>query len=804
MAIEKNNESLEEQIIAQDTNVEMEADASEEPLVEIDQDGNAVEVTEEELNASSEEDFYANLAEILDERALRSIGSNLVALYKSDKSSRQSWEDSYTRGLDFITDSYRSTTRPFQGASTVTHPMLSEAVTQFQAQAFKELLPSEGPVRTQIIGVVDRAREEQAQRVKDFMNYELMERMEEYTTDMDQLLYQLPLAGSAFKKIYYDATEEKAVAKFIPAEDIVVPYMANDLLSAERISHVLTISENELNKRQIAGFYRDIDLQETQDTQSELQRKVDQVTGIEQVMSKDKYYKILEMHVDLDLDEYDMADTKTEKTIKVPYIVTVDESSGQVLAIYRNYKEDDDFAKRIEYFVQYKFLPGLGFYGFGLSHMIGGLTKAATNALRQLLDAGTLANLPAGFKARGMRIRDDDQPFVPGEFRDVDAPGGNIRDQFQLLPFREPSATLFQLMGFCVDAGNRFAGISDPMTGDMNSQAPVGTTVALLERGSRVMSGVQKRCYNAMRREFKILARIFGEYLPPEYPYDVYGGERTIKQTDFDDRVDVLPVADPNIFSMSQRVTLANEQLKIALSNPGMHNLYEAYRQVYAALGAKNIDMLLLPEDRIKAPMDPAAENIRAMDMKNLQAFVGQNHDAHISSHMSFMRTRMVQINPAVYAVLQRHITQHLGLQARMMAQEQVDQNPQVLGPANNPTEQALQFESLVAQVTAQLIQKAAMTEEAYLADKKDPLILLKQREIDLKAMETQMKMEETKFKEDNEDQRFDTKLDFEKMKLDNKEEADKARLSVAIAKLQQSGEISAAKIMQNFKKEKK
>ena len=803
MAIEKNNESLEEQIVAQDTNVDMEPDAPEEPLVQIDQEGNAVEVSEEEA-AGPQEDFYANLAETLDERTLQSIGSDLVSLYKADKGSRKSWEDSYTRGLDFVTDSYRSTTRPFQGASTVTHPMLSEAVTQFQAQAYKELLPAEGPVRTQIVGAVDRAREDQAQRVKDFMNFELMERMEEYTTDMDQLLYQLPLAGSAFKKMYYDTTEERAVAKFIPAEDIVVPYMAGDLLSAERITHVLNISENELNKRQISGFYRDIELQAGDDGQSELQKKIDKVSGVEKVMSRDKYYKILEVHVDLDLEEYEMQDNKTEKRIKVPYIVTVDEGSAQVLAIYRNYKEDDTFTKRIEYFVQYKFLPGLGFYGFGLSHMIGGLTKTATNALRQLLDAGTLANLPAGFKSRGMRIRDDDQPFVPGEFRDVDAPGGNIRDQFQILPFKEPSATLFQLMGFCVEAGNRFAGISDPMTGDMNSQAPVGTTVALLERGSRVMSGVQKRCYNAMRREFKILARIFSEYLPPEYPYDVYGGQRTIKQADFDDRVDVLPVADPNIFSMSQRVTLANEQLKIALSNPGMHNMYEAYRQVYSSLGAKNIDMLLLPEDRINAPMDPAAENIRAMDMKNLQAFVGQNHDAHISSHMSFMRTRMVQINPAVYAILQRHITQHLGLQAIMMAQEQVDQNPQMLGPAGNATEQALQFESLVAQITAQLIQKAAMTEEAYLADKKDPLILLKQREIDLKAMETQMKMEETKFKEDNEDQRFETKMDFEKMRLENKEEADKARLAVAIAKLNQSGEISAAKIMQNFKKEKK
>ena len=603
MAVEKNNENIrtteddEIEISSQDANVEIEGEGQQEPIVQIDQEGNAQEVTEEELEPR-EENFYANLAEDMDERVLQKLGLELVSFYKSDKNSRKSWEDGYRKGLDFITDSYRSTTRPFQGASTVTHPLMSEAVTQFQAQAYKELLPAGGPVRTQIVGAVDKAREDQADRVKEFMNFELMEKMEEYTTDMDQLLYQLPLAGSAFKKVYYDATTERAVAKFVPAEDLVVPYMATDLLSAERITHVLTLTENELTKRQLSGFYRDIEVQPSADTQSDLEKKIDEISGVEKIVSRDKYFKILEMHVDLDLEEFEMEDNKTEKRIKVPYIVTLDESSGQVLSVYRNYKEEDQLARRIEYFVQYKFLPGLGFYGFGLVHMIGGLTKAATNALRQLLDAGTLSNLPAGFKSRGMRIRDDDQPFTPGEFRDVDAPGGNIRDQFQILPFKEPSATLFSLLGFCVEAGNRFAAISSMQVGDGNQNAPVGTTIALLERGTRVMSAVQKRCYNAMRREFKLLARIFGDYLPPEYPYDVYGGERVIKQTDFDDRVDILPVADPNIFSMSQRVTLANEQLKIALSNPGMHNMYEAYRQVYEALGAKNVDLLLLPQDK--------------------------------------------------------------------------------------------------------------------------------------------------------------------------------------------------------------
>ena len=792
MAVEKNNENLttqaddEIEIESQDANVELEAEAPEEPIVQIDQEGNAQEVTEEELEPG-EENFYANLAEDMDERVLQKLGLELVSFYKSDKNSRKSWEDGYRKGLDFITDSYRSTTRPFQGASTVTHPLMSEAVTQFQAQAYKELLPAGGPVRTQIVGAVDKAREDQADRVKEFMNFELMEKMEEYTTDMDQLLYQLPLAGSAFKKVYYDATTERAVAKFVPAEDLVVPYMATDLLSAERITHVLTLTENELTKRQLSGFYRDIDVQPSADTQSDLEKKIDEISGVEKIVSRDKYFKILEMHVDLDLEEFEMEDNKTEKRIKVPYIVTLDESSGQVLSVYRNYKEEDQLARRIEYFVQYKFLPGLGFYGFGLVHMIGGLTKAATNALRQLLDAGTLSNLPAGFKSRGMRIRDDDQPFTPGEFRDVDAPGGNIRDQFQILPFKEPSATLFQLLGFCVEAGNRFAAISSMQVGDGNQNAPVGTTIALLERGTRVMSAVQKRCYNAMRREFKLLARIFGDYLPPEYPYDVYGGERMIKQADFDDRVDILPVADPNIFSMSQRVTLANEQLKIAMSNPGMHNMYEAYRQVYEALGAKNVDLLLLPQDKPVQPLDPAQENIRAMDMKQLQAFVGQDHDAHIAAHMAFMRTRMIQINPVIYSLLQRHIAQHIGLKARMMAQAQFEQNPELQAIAQqNPQEAALQFETLVARVTAQLTQEAATTEEDYLAARKDPLTRLKERELDLKAMEQQRKMSETTLKEQNEDFRFDEKMELEKVKLENKEEADKARLAVSLMKLNQ------------------
>ena len=783
MVIEKDNKPTEETLPETEATVELPGEeGGEEAIVAINPDG----TTQLNPEPEAEEDFYSNLSENIDDRVLTKLGSELVQMYKSDRDSRQDWEDQYVKGLEFLTTNYTAATKPFAGASTVTHPLLSEAVTQFQAQAFKELLPSEGPVRTQIIGVEDPLRVQQAQRVKEFMNFELMERMDEYVSDFDSLLYHLPLAGSAFKKVYYDAMNERAVAKFIRAEDLVVPYFANDLMEAERITHILNLTENELIKRQTSGFYRDIDLQPNDNPQNTIDKKYSELSGAKPSYGKDKLFRILEMHVDLDLDQYEFDDNKTEKKVKVPYIVTVDELSGKVLSIYRNYRQEDESAKRIEYFVQYKFLPGLGFYGFGLVHMIGGLTKAATNALRQLLDAGTLANLPAGFKSRGIRIRDDDQGFTPGEFRDGDAPGGNIRDQFQILPFKEPSPTLFQLMGFCVEAGQRFAAISDPQIGDMNSQAPVGTTIALLERGSRVMSAVQKRCYNAMRKEFKLLARIFADYLPPEYPYDVYGGERTVKATDFDDRVDILPIADPNIFSMSQRVTLAQTQLQIAQTNPAMHNMHEVYRRIYDSLGTKNIDQILIPEDYIQAPMDPAQENMRSMDLKNLRAFQGQDHDAHISVHMSFMRTRMVQINPAVYTILQRHITEHISYKARTVVNMQTSQNAQMIAmQGQNPQEFALQVEAMIAQAEAQLTEQAVQTEEAYIASRKDPLVLLKQRELDIKALEIQQKSQDSAMSQQNEDFRFDEKMELEKVKLENKEEADKAKLNLEAAKLQ-------------------
>jgi len=760
--VDKTNELPEEEVEESEVDVEIEGEE---------------QVPEEQ---KPEEDFYRNLAEEMDDRVLSRMSSQLTSDYKRDKVSRGDWEQAYTQGLDLLGFKYVNNTRPFQGASGVTHPLLSEAVTQFQAQAYKELLPSDGPVRTSIIGADTPEVTQQAERVQDFMNYMLMEQMEEYTPDTDQLLFYLPLAGSAFKKIYYDEIKQRAVAKFVPAEDLIVPYYATDLKDCERITHLVKMSENDVLKQQKAGFYRDVELTPKQPEKSPIQDKLNELEGVKPAGEKEYQYNILEMHVDCNLDEFE-AET-SEKKVKKPYIVSIDEGSGKILSIYRNYNQDDDTESRREYFVHYKFLPGLGFYGFGLIHMIGGLSRSATQALRQLLDAGTLANLPAGFKSRGIRIRDDDQPFQPGEFRDVDAPGGNIKDQFQILPFKEPSATLFQLLGFVVQAGQRFASIADMQMGEDAQNRAVGTTIALLERGSRVMSAIHKRCYYAMRQEFRLLAKVFADYLPPVYPYAVTNADRFVKLQDFDDRVDVIPVADPNIFSMSQRVTLANENLKIAASNPQMHNLREAYRRVYEALGTKNIDAILKPTPPV-VPEDPATENAKALQMQMLKAFPEQDHQAHIMAHRAFMATRMVQINPMVYALMQGHISDHIALQAHGEIGDMVENTPELAQQAQtDPKGFKVLFDSMVAkrvaEITMQLAQEESMTQKG------DPLIQLKQRELDLRAMDLQRKAQENMIDQERKGMEFEERLDFDKMKLESAEDQAGERIRIAEEKI--------------------
>jgi len=754
----------------------------ESPLVEIEEEEMEMENDEEVEEGEEENLFYENLAEDLDERVLSRMANELISDYKKDKESRSDWEKSYISGLDLLGFKYNNEAGPFQGASSVTHPMLAEAVTQFQAQAYKELLPSDGPVRTQVVGELTDEKSAQANRVKEFMNYMIMDKMEEYTPEFDQLLFYLPLAGSAFKKVYYDDVMQRAVSKFVPAEDLVVPYYASDLNDCERITHVIRMSENDVLKKQRSGFYRDVDILPSRLDDDDIKDKYDQLEGSSNSDDSDYQLNVLEMHVDLDLDEFDI-NGDDEKNIKVPFIVTLDEGSREVLSIYRNYEEEDDLMKRKAYFVHFKFLPGLGFYGFGLIHMIGGLSKTATAALRQLLDAGTLSNLPAGFKSRGMRIRDEDQPFQPGEFRDVDAPGGNIKDQFQILPFKEPSNVLMSLLGFVVAAGQKFAAISEMQTGDGNQQAAVGTTVALQERGSRVMSAIHKRCYYAMRQEFRLLGKVFGTYLPPVYPYSVYGGDRLIKTKDFSEEVDVIPVADPNIFSMTQRITLAQTQLQIAQSAPEMHNIHEAYRRVYTALGTKDIDSLL-KADIQDAPTDPAMENAKALRMKIPVVFPTQNHDAHIFSHIAFIKSRMVQVNPAVYALLQSHVSEHISLKARAQILQMIqNEKPELMQLAEqNPEQFTILTESMVAERVQALTEE--MVEAETSTQGPDPIVALKQQELDLRAMDMQRKSGEFNEVEGRKRAEFDEGLDLDKMKREDAEASSKERIRVADDKL--------------------
>ena len=767
MAIENNNQT-EEEVVEQPEGLPPEV------MVE----------GEEEAPERPQDDFNANLAENMSDQTLNSMAMELIQEYKKDKLSRKEWEEAYIKGLDLLGTKYQEVTKPFKGASGVTHPLLAESVTQFQEQAYKELIPSDGPVRTKIVGLQTPMVEQQADRVKEYMNYLLMEEMEEYTTDMDQMLFYLPLSGSTFKKVYYDEMLGRPCSKFIPAEDLVVPYYASDLKDCERITQVMKMTQNDVVKKQAAGFYRDIDLPQQMSQPDQVQTKVNELQGVKKTDS-DYLHTVLEMHVDLNLDDFENFDDKAKK-IKIPYIVTIDEGSQEILSIYRNYRPNDITYQRIDYFVHYKFLPGLGFYGFGLTHMIGGLSRAATQALRQLIDAGTLKNLPAGFKSRGIRVRDDDQPIQPGEFRDVDAPGGNIKDQFFSLPFTEPSVTLYNLLGFVVQAGQKFAAITDSNIGNDAQNRAVGTTVALMERGSRVMSGVHKRCYYAMRLEFKILARICAQSLPQEYPYDVYGGPRQIKSADFDEKVDILPVADPNIMSMAQRVTLAQTQLQIAQTNPQIHNIHEAYRRVYEALGSKQIEALLKPAPKQPEPMDPAKENARALQMKLLTAFEFQDHDAHIAAHSAFIQSRMVQFNPMVYANLQSHISDHISFKARAEVTEQFQQDPNLMQLAQTDPEQyQIAFDRAVATAVAEITESLVMAEMRSRQGQQDPLVRLKQQEIDLRALDMQRKERETQFKADQQNAREQDKLQFDYDRLAVQDQQSDERLEIAKQKLE-------------------
>ena len=778
---------------------EEQAAESQDPSVEVipNEDGSVqVDFEPGKVNIEGTPNHFDNLAELLPEDITDPIGSELVENYMDYKASRKEWEQSYTQGLDLLGFKYDNRTEPFQGASGATHPVLAEAVTQFQAGAYKELLPAEGPVRTQIVGNSDQQKEAQAQRVKDYMNYELMEKMEEYEPEFDQMLFHLPLAGSTFKKVYYDDLLGRAVSKFVPADDLVVPYSATSLEDAEAIIQTIKMSENDLRKQQVNGFYSDIELQKPQSVmKDDVDAKEHDLEGTKKTGKQEMIYTLLECHVNLDLEGFEDKDAEMNPTgIKLPYIVTVDETSRKVLSIRRNYEPTDPKRKKIQYFVHFKFLPGLGFYGFGLIHMIGGLSRTATAALRQLLDAGTLSNLPAGFKQRGIRVRDEAAPLQPGEFRDVDAPGGNLRDAFMTLPYKEPSQTLLALMGVVVQAGQRFAAIADMQVGEGNQQAAVGTTVALLERGSRVMSAIHKRLYAGMKQEFKLLSKVFKTYLPPVYPFDVVGGRREIKQMDFDDRVDILPVADPNIFSMAQRISMAQTELQLATSNPQIHNLYAAYRKMYEALNVKNIDQILPPPAPM-APMDPSLEHINALGMKPFQAFRGQDHRAHVTSHLTFMSTNIVRNNPSVMAAIQKNILEHISL----MAQEQVElefaeqlqqvQVLQVQAQQDPMAQQQIQklsqdIEARKAVLISELTADFAKEEKEITSQfDSDPLLKLKSREVDLRAMENERKKQADEANQDLNRAKLMQAGQIAEDKLEQNEELAKLRAGVSLAK---------------------
>ena len=770
------------------------------------------------FSQAQSENHFDNLAELLPEEILGPLGSELNQNYMDYKESRKEWEHTYVTGLDLLGFKYEDRTEPFSGAAGATHPVLAEAVTQFQALAYKELLPADGPIRTQIIGAPSPDKEMQSTRVKDFMNYQLMDQMKEYEPEFDQLLFYLPLAGSAFKKVYYDDLLGRAVSKFVPAEDLVVPYSATSLEDATAVVHVIKTKENDLRKQQVSGFYRDVDLGSPADTESDLERKERELEGITKTKDED-VYNILEFHVDLDLEGFEDRGPDGQPTgIKLPYIVTIEEASREVLSIRRNYEINDPQKKKISYFVHFKFLPGLGFYGFGLIHMIGGLSRTATAALRSLLDAGTLSNLPAGFKMRGIRIRDDAQSITPGEFRDVDAPGGNIKDAFMALPFKEPSQTLLQLMGVVVSAGQRFASIADLQVGDGNQQAAVGTTVALLERGSRTMSAIHKRIYVSLKNEFKMLARVFKLYLPDQYPYDVVGGQRFIKKADFDDRVDILPVADPNIFSQTQRISIAQAELQLAQSNPQMHNLYNAYRAMYEALGVKNIDMILKPVPK-PMPMDPSVEAIQALGGQPFQAFKGQDHRAHITAHLNFMSSSMARGNPMVTAAMQKNIFEHISLMAleqvevefkdqilmMQQMQQQIQANPAL---AQDPQMQQqimtinMQIESRKAVLIAEMFEDFAKEEAELMGEYgNDPIAKLKARELDIRAQDDFTKAQQSQEKINLDRMKAFMNQQNKDEKLEQNEELAELRAATSLAKQEMANRSKIHDFGRNFRK---
>ena len=773
---------------------------------------------EEEQAPIADVGFDGNLAEVVDEAELGRISSDLVNSIEDDLAAREDWEDTYKRGLEFLGMKTEERSEPFEGSSGVIHPLLAESVTQFQAQAYRELLPATGPVRTSVVGAQNEMLVKQSERVKDYMNYMITYEMEEYDPELDQMLFYLPVIGSTFKKVYFDPLKGRAVSKFIHAEDMIVPYGATDLMSSPRITHRITMDSSEVRKLQLTGFYRDIELpgESESDTAAmgEVEESIDDIQGVHPSGPSEEL-TLYEVHTSLDIEGFEDMGANGEPTgLRLPYIITIVADSGDVLSVRRNYPEMDPMKRAKQYFVHYKFLPGLGFYGLGLTHMIGGLAQASTSILRQLIDAGTLSNLPAGFKARGARIRDEDNPLQPGEFRDIDVVGGTLQGSLMPLPFKEPSGTLYNLLGTLVDAGRRFASMADMKVGEMSGETPVGTTMAIMERGTKVMSAIHKRLHYSQKIEFKLLSRIFAETIQAyPYPADMQMGPEVFVQ-DFDQRIDVLPSSDPNIFSMSQRIALAQTELQLVQSNPQIHGgpqgLYQAYRKMYEALGVNNIDAILPPPPQPQ-PANPSKENQNALMGAPLQAFPDQDHESHIEAHMAVMSTPAMQLNPNAIMALQGHIQEHIGLLAEAQAQQEImsqippeqmqmmQQQAQMMPPQEGPQgpmppDPMMQFKpqidaraaEIIAEMTEQLAQAVAPPPQS------DPLVDIRNQELQLKAADLQRKQSEFEAKQefDREKERNDVLTAQQRIDVSEAALADKTR--VAEERIQTQRDIAA------------
>ena len=697
------------------------------------------------------EEFGSNLAEIMDDTELGSLASTLVSAYLSDKSSRKDWEESYTKGLDQLGLNFEDRTTPWDGACGVTHPILAEAVVRFQSQAIGEIFPASGPVRTKIVGKMDNEKTKQAHRVENYLNYLTTQVMKEYRPETEKLLFSLPLAGSAFRKIYWDSNLGRPCAMFVPTEDLVVSHGASSLQTCERMTHVMKRNKNDVRKLQVDGFYRDVDLGDPTPSVSDIQEKYDDLTGDQSSFEFDGRYTILELHCDIDLEGFEDKKDGEETGIALPYVVTVELGSRKVLSIRRNWAEGDPEKVRRQHFVHYEYVPGLGFYGFGLIHMIGGLAKSATSILRQLVDAGTLSNLPGGLKARGLRIRGDDTPISPGEFRDVDVPSGAISDNIQFLPYKEPSAVLYSLLGNIVEEGRRFASLTDVNIGDMNAEAPVGTTLALMERSMKVMAAIQARLHAAMRLEFGILTQVVKDNAPHAYPYDM-GGDETMKSEDFDDRIDVIPVSDPNSATMAQRIMQYQAALQLSATAPQMYNMPQLHRQMLDVLGIQDADKIIPLENEIPVS-DPVAENMNIIQGEPVKAYLWQDHEAHIQSHMAAAQDPKIQQllgeSPAAMAVQaagMAHVTEHVAFQYRKEIEAQMGVP---LPPPEEPLPESVEIElsKLVAEASQRLLQKnqSEFSQQQAQEQAQDPIIQMRERELSMKEAETKAKIEEGK-----------------------------------------------------------